>query len=145
VLADALEDVVTEAVMAALDGPALADAIARTTAGDVSDDALAAIATDEAKLIEMAEMWDAGEITRPEWISLRERVDARLADNRAKLASRAPSPLTAIDGPLRDIWPDLSLDQRAAVIGAVVVAVKVARSAGGARFRPERVSIVWRV
>lgn len=143
-LAGPIEEVVTAAVLDALDGPALAKAV-ESSHGEEDTDLSDAVAADEARLEELADLFADGEITRAEWLRTRDRVAARLKEARSVLASSAPNPLAGITGALTDAWEGLSIDRRRAVIGSVVDVVKV-KPATGPRNRVDldRVSIVWR-
>ena len=136
--------------MVALDTPDLAAAITGHREDDEAEEVARAIVADEAKLTELADMWDAGEIGRAEWMRLRAKVEARLDANRRLLARRshtaALTPYTGQGGALRGAWPSLTLDQRRAVIQAVVDRVNVhPATVRGPKFDPSRVEVVWRV
>ncbi len=76
IAAGSLEELISEAVLLRLSTPVVAQAIA--AAEDHDDSGFAdAIAADEAKLIELGDLWDAGEITRAEWLDRRRKVGAR--------------------------------------------------------------------
>ncbi|MDQ3573858.1 MAG: recombinase family protein [Actinomycetota bacterium] len=150
VLADPLEDLVADAVILRLDGPELASALA-ARAGDEQEEAALSrvIATDEARLVELAEMWAAGDISRGEWVAARKAVEGRLEAGKKALSRHRH--MTAVDdfvgrpGALRSAWEGLNLDRRRAVVAAVVDLVVVGPAVRGRnRFDPERVDVVWR-
>ena len=148
VLADPLEDLVVEAVMLRLDTPELTAAMAEAE-GDGEREASEAIAADEAKLAELADLWDAGEITRAEWMRLRAKVEERLEANQRILGQ--PRPATVLDGlagksaGLRAAWSGLSFERRRAVVSTVVEQVVVGPAVRGRnRFDPGRVDVTWR-
>lgn len=143
--ADPLEAWVTEAVLLALDTPALAQA-SRPPRPDADDSQLRAL---EAQLDELMDMFVASEIDRPRLLrgqaGLRDRIEAerrRLAKDardRARLA-------LPTNGELRSRWGDLTLTQRRAVLDAVLERVVVRPAAKrGPGFDPERAELVWRV
>lgn len=149
-LAEPIEAVVTEAVLSALDGPALRSWRAReANGGDQSAQAAAdAVAADEARLGELADMWADGQITRAEWMRSRERIEKRLDETRRHVASlnrrRPANVLGEIDN-LREAWADLSLDRRQAIVSAVLDRVTLAPATGARnQFNPERVGLTWR-
>jgi len=140
-LAEPIEELVTEAVLSALDGPALRAWRAESDDGDEAADAIAA---DEARLAELADLWADGEITRAEWLRSRERIEKRLTEARRQVRRRPANVLTGIDD-LRDAWAVLSLDRRRAIIVAVVDRVTLAPATGVRnRFNPDRVRLTWR-
>lgn len=90
-----------------------------------------------------------GDLTRDEWVTARDIVKARLAENGARLA-RATS-TTALhtldgDGPLLDRWEALSLAQQRAVLAEVLAEVKVhpAERRGQRTFDARRLEPVFR-
>jgi site-specific DNA recombinase len=142
--AEWLEEVVTDALLTAVDGPGLARFLVRKDTG--AGDELAAA---ERTLRDLAELLGAGGITQSEWLAARraaeQRADAarrRLADD---TASRALAGFTA-PGALRAAWPKLDVDRRRAILTVVIEAVTVAASSGkGARLDPGRIDLRWRV
>ena len=147
--ADPFERLVTEMVFAAVDTPDLAAAGATHQEDAEADDAAEAVAEDEAKLAELADMWDAGDITRAEWMRLRSKVEARLDDARAKMArrsrSRATDAFAGKAGALATAWPGMTLDERRAVLTAVVDRVTVdAATRRGPVFDGDRVNVAWK-
>ncbi len=145
-LAEPIEALVTEAVLSALDGPALRSWKARESQG--GDEAADSIAQDEARLGELADMWADGQITRAEWMRSRERIEKRLDEARRQVASlnrrRPANVLGEIDN-LWEAWADLSLDRRQAIVSAVLDRVTLAPATGARNhFNPERVGLIWR-
>jgi len=149
VAADHVEALVTEAVMLRLEGPGLAKAL-RARDHETDDTAASDLSEAERRLAELAETWAAGEITRAEWLTARRAVEARIEVARRKLTRTserdALDPYLGEDAPLRAAWPNLSRDQRRAILAVVIDRVTIA-SAGEnrRRFNPERVTIEWRV
>lgn len=148
-LADPVEQLVTDAVLTALDGPALAQLIAARDDGGKAA-AIQAVAAAEARLAELTDLFADGEITRGEWLRARERVEDRLEGSRKTLAHRdAPDILSnLLDAPggLRDAWDGLTLDRRRAVIKTVLEGVTLDRASGVRnRFNPDRIDLRWRV
>lgn len=150
IAAEHLEEMITEFVFEAVDHGGLQrhlDAVDTERDSEVLD----TIAADEAKLVELTEMWDKGEISRIEWSHLRDKISERLGDNRALLATASTD--TAAEryagkpGALRRAWPKLTLEQKRAVIAAVVDKIVIAPTTRGTgkKFDPERVDVRWRV
>lgn len=141
-LADPIEAMVTEAVLAKLDRAGLR---AARSSQEGPDDVLGdAIAADEAQLAELADDWADNKITRMEWLRARDRVEVRLADRRRQVRRR---PINVLDGltDLRAEWDALSLDRRRAIIAAVLDRVTLAPATGiRNRFDPDRVGFEWR-
>jgi DNA invertase Pin-like site-specific DNA recombinase len=146
----ALDDLVAEALFAALDSPDLADALQSEADDAQTSDVVAELTAAEAKLEELAAAWATDEITRAEWLAARRALEARAATARASLAkatgSHALEPWAARPGALRRAWSELDLDKRRALLGAVLerVVVDPVRQPGRG-FDAERVSLQWRV
>lgn len=141
-LAEPIEAIVTEAVLSALDGPALR--AARSAQDGADDDLGEAIAADEAKLNEAADLWGDGQISRAEWLHLRARIETRLAERRRQIRRQ---PANVLDGitDLRLEWERLSTDRRRSIIAAVLDQVELLPATTVRnRFDPERVRITWR-
>jgi site-specific DNA recombinase len=148
-VAEPLEALITEAVMIRLDTPALARAMATDPNAADGDSGLAEnLATAEAKLAELADMWANDEITRAEWARARRPVQAARDAAERRLAAavrhRASTPWQGKSGALRRAWPQMNLDQRRAVVSAIVESVTINPTKIRGRFDPERVDVIWR-
>jgi DNA invertase Pin-like site-specific DNA recombinase len=142
VRASFVEELVTAAVMDAVDDPAFAEFVrARGTRGDNR----AALLDITKRLDELAEDYGNGSITRRE----RDVARARLMKRRAALElDTAASAQTAalerwLEHPLVAEWSSLRLDVRRSIIAAVlepVVVLPLARAIGP-RFDPDRVQV----
>jgi len=139
--ADQLEDLVSEAVLQAVDGGALAALLHRTEDREAAD----GLVTVEGKLKELAEAWASDRISRPEWDAARGPLITRQDALSRKLdASRRGQGLDDLPDPLREAWAQMPLHRRRAVVAAVVAKVVIAPALRGRnRFDPERVAIVW--
>jgi site-specific DNA recombinase len=149
VAADHVEALVTEAVMLRLEGPGLAKAL-RARDHETDDTAASDLSEAERRLAELAETWAAGEISRAEWLTARRAVEARIEVARRKLTRTserdALDPYLGENAPLRAAWPNLSRDQRRAILAVVIDRVTIAPAGENRRrFNPERVTIEWRV
>lgn len=149
-VAEPLEALIVEAVTLRLDTPHLARALAEqgnATPGR-ADDPEAVLIEAQAKLDELTDMWSSDQITSAEWFRARKAVEDRReqAQHRLSASMRAPAAAAWVSkgGALRSAWPAMSLDQRRAVIGAVVEQVVVNPTTIRGRFDPERVDVVWR-
>jgi DNA invertase Pin-like site-specific DNA recombinase len=148
-VAEPLEALVFEALMIRLDTAALARTLA-TVGGPArgEDDPADELGAAEAKLAELADMWANDEISRAEWTRVRKPVESRrdAAQRRLDSAVRrtASSHWKGKSGALRAAWPTMNLDQRRAVLAAVIEQVIVNPTAVRGRFDPDRVDVVWR-
>lgn len=147
-VADPVEALVVEAVFQRLDTPALA--AAATPSDDASGHEVDQLVADlEGRLTELAEMFGAGEVTRREWLAAKAKIDRQLEDaRRRQTRSDHGRALAAYGeaGALRKAWPSLTLDQRRAVLQAVIERVIVNPSKRrGPVFDPERIDVIWRV
>ena len=94
----------------------------------------------ELELEQLADLYGRGEITFPEWQAARKGITSRTAN-----ADRQPVELPQVDD-LRASWDTLSVDAKLLVVDAVIESVTASPGARGSRgFRPERLSIGWRV
>jgi site-specific DNA recombinase len=146
VVAEPVEEIVVEAVLRTLDTPALARAVKQVPRGVTVDvDAL------EGRLVELAELWADGELTKAAYLAAKRRIDDQLAAGRAQLTASAASvnaatPYVGKPGLLRSRWPRLTDEQRREVIAAVVDQITIApvEVRGRHTFDPTRISVTWR-
>jgi hypothetical protein len=82
-----------------------------------------------------------------EWMRARQPLEKRLERARSNAAEAAGSTVLASikPGVLRKAWPQLTVDQQRAIVGAVVERVVIAPAESYARFDPGRISVDWRV
>lgn len=146
-LADPLERHVLDRVLWRIDTPELALAMKKAaeseSEGDIDDVVLA-----EQQLAELAALWAAGEMTRPEWLAARRVLETRLEQARESLSRSAGAgaiaPYIGRPGVLGAAWDELDLDRKRAVVAAVVEKVVVGPAVKGRNFfDPERVEIVY--
>lgn len=142
-LADPIEELIAEAVLLAVDGGALATAMAHQDDHEASEGLL----TLEAKLGELARDWAEDRITRTEWEAARGALEGRRASLQRRVdAGRRAHDLDGIPEPLRAAWPTLPLVKRRAIIQALIEAVVVAPAVKGRNFfEPDRVTVRWKV
>lgn len=140
--ADELEELVTEAVLIALDEAKLPIPEPTEVAGAVEEL--------EAELAQLAALRGEGSISLAEWLAARTPLLDRLEAARAEAGTvRRPSAeLVSLSGPgaARRAWPTLDLATRREVIGTVVDRVVIGPASRG-RWTPaaDRVEIVWKV
>ncbi len=149
-LAEPLEELITAAVIEALDGRPLARAIEKERRGVAKASAATqSLADDEAQLAQLARDFAERRISRMEWLAARDAIEHRLDDVRARLATEqrigAVGKYAGNATALRHGWPTLSLDQRRAILSAVLVCCTVNSAVRGrSRFDPSRVGFTWR-
>lgn len=138
-------EIITEAVIEAIDGPRLAKRLAKGTKAD--DGAADDLAEVEARLADLADLFADGSISKTEWMRARGKLEKRLDKAKDALNLNArPEVLAGFDGkhPLRDTWKTLPLDRQRAIVGAVVENVTIGPVTGPRRtYDPERISITW--
>jgi site-specific DNA recombinase len=147
VVAQPLDDLVRDTVIAALAGPRLARARQRARGRGRDRDAAKALARAEQKLEELAVDHARDRITRREWLAARDDLNRQIAEHRRTLDVDT-GPLADLPGSqkaLREAWDAGTVEWRRAVLGAVVDAVIVKPGAPAASFDPHRISIRWRV
>jgi len=149
ILADPLEEWVTELVLIRLDSPALTEQLAGEHDVDQAP-LMVEIEACEAKLADLAGQWASDELTRPEWIAARKAVEARLsAARRQLLEADRPRPVAGMAGQgsaLRSSWPTLEFARRRGVVTAVVDQVVVGPAVKGRNFFDRaRVDVRWAV
>ena len=148
--AEPVEEFISEAVLQRLDTPELARAINQQPDADrEAADLGIAIEEDEIQLEELAGMWASKEMELRPYRTAERIITDRLNAHRSRFAKLAKrSPILSLLGQgdeLRKRWPDLNLDQRRAIISAVLSRVNVKRAAHGNRFDPSRFEPVWKV
>lgn len=151
VVAQPLEQLVTDAVLYRLDTPQLAAALTgqaddQTAAADLSD----ALAADRAHLDELAALYADRQITSREWIAARNPIEARIRDTeRALMRLTRSDALTGIIGngqQLRSSWNTLNLTRQAAIIRAILDHVIIHPGKPYATsFDPNRAELIWRL
>lgn len=143
---DAVESFITEAVLDALDTPALLDAM-RSGPDDTSE-LVDGLADDEASLEQLARDHYADRlIGRAEYLAARGALEERIEEKRSALnRGGTAEALLALDAstPLRERWPELSTDRKRAVIAAVIESVTVNAGKPGRGFDPARLDIAWK-
>ncbi|KAA8958642.1 recombinase family protein [Mycobacterium sp.] len=151
VVAAPVEELLTEAVLARLDSPQLADALAGKATADADVAALAAqVDADQERLDELAGLYADGAITAREWITAREPITERITAARRDIAAATDTTavyeLAGTGGVLRAEWGGLDLGRQQAIVKAVLDHAVIAPGTPGARSLDiGRVAPVWRV
>ena len=151
--ADWLEGIVSEAVIARLDGPALNELVRTRQESGHEAELQRALDEDRAALIELnRDRYDRRLIGEAEFLALRPVLADRIAANVRALADALGSTVLVNvptgKGELARAWDGWSVDRRRAVIDAVVSTVTVRPGVKGRnRYTPEqlaeRVDIAW--
>lgn len=148
VLAEPLEEFVTEAVLWRLDTPELANTLrgTRDTSGDEWQQRADELV---GRLDELAVAYAENVISMREWLTAREPLQRQLDDVRRRIARSssvvALSEYTGRAGALRERWPSLDIGQQHAIIAAILVHVLVGPGRRGYnRFDAARFQLIWR-
>jgi site-specific DNA recombinase len=104
---------------------------------------------DVARLDDLSSMWIAGEITRPEWLQIKRKIERRMDARRAEVKRlRSLYALGRLAGQGTSVandWPELTqAEQRDIIHGALDHVVVLPAARPRAVFRPERLAPVWR-
>lgn len=151
ILAEDLELWVAAAVLRRLDSPQVSRAIAGRQASDASATATGAqLAGARARLLELAEMFGKGELSRLELMAARGAAEKQVREAESVLA--ALSGTTALEGhigngeALAASWENLSLDRQRAIVQTLVDHLIVGPGTRGLnKFEPSRVTPFWRL
>lgn len=139
------EEFVTHAVLAALDGPALAKRLSAEESADV-DAASEELADCEARMADLAADFGRGEISRREWLAAREALEERAQAARNVLDRASRSNILAGITDIRAAWDAANVDKRRAILGAVLDRVEIhPATKRGATFDHERIALRWKV
>lgn len=146
VLMKHVEPVVRNDLLAAIESPEL---IARLHERAELDPKIGQqIKRDEQELIDIAADRADGTITRAEWVTMRERVQQRLDDNKAHVARQSDTEALSLldgDGDIEDRWARLNLAQQRAVVSEVFAEIVVMQTPyRGAKFSPDRIKSSYR-
>lgn len=145
ITAEPLEAWITEHVLARLEGPAFAAAVAARTSPDTAA-LVRAVESDTAQLDELATAYAERSISLHEWKQARDIIQKRLTTSADTLAAAQTTARGGIDpAAVRAAWPELGLPRQRAIIDATIsqVVIRQATRTGGP-FDPGRVFILWR-
>lgn len=151
VVAEPVEALLTGAVLARLDSPHLAKALAGKSSPDADVAALAAaVEADQVRLDELAGLYAEGSVSAREWITARDPITARIAQARREIAeatdTSAVYELAGTGGALRGQWDGLELARQQAIIKSVLDHAVIAPGSPGARSLDiNRVQPQWRI
>jgi site-specific DNA recombinase len=147
IVADPLEALVFEMIVAAVDDGSLRRALEART--EPSDGLLEAVQRDEEALNALTnDFYVERLLSREEFLTARAALNARLDLNRQKLARQSGRGLvmTAAAGgeSLRGTWETASLEWRRALLGAVVDTITITKPTVKRGFDPLRAVVAWR-
>ena len=149
VTAEPVEDLITDAVLYRLDGPAVADNLADKAAGDERMTALIEeLTSDRTQLEELARAYGEKLFTLKEWTTARAPIESRIRSAERELHQLTNTDaITGLVGngeALCNQWSGLILDRQHAIIRAVLDhAVIAPGSPKATKLDPERVQPVW--
>jgi site-specific DNA recombinase len=147
VLAEPLEKLVSDMVMLAIDGPDLQRALAARNGHDKADIAALTTALSAAKerIRWLGEDFAEGKVSREAFAQADRAIGDKVRElNEVLAAATAAAPVARLVGGAVERWPELSFDQRRAVLSAVVEKVVIgAGRRGYNRFDPTRVDVRW--
>jgi DNA invertase Pin-like site-specific DNA recombinase len=143
VVAERLDELITDAVLHRLGTRAMAKALRKPPRRRVDVD----VTRLERDLEDLAADFGAGSISRREWLAARKPLDERLARARRTLdATNGTAALAPFHGTdVRETWDKLDVDRQRAVLSALIDRVVVRPATKPGTFTPDRVDVVWRV
>jgi hypothetical protein len=150
VVADPVEQFITQAVLHRLETPRLPEARRRKPDDAKGAEWQAEVERRQTQLDELAELWANGEITRGEWLKARTPLEKRLTVAKKKLAAlnRTTVLLPFIDDArlLREQWQTMTLSRQHQIVAATLQHIEVRPAVRGRnRFDESRLHPVWRV
>lgn len=141
-----LERIITEAVIKTVDGASKELAGLAEEMDDTG--AVKEVQALEARMVELGEMFAAGDISRGEWMVVRRSLEGKLIQARKTIAAanRTRHGIVPIEGALRDAWPKMTVAEQRAVLEIVVDKIVINRAGKrGPGVDFGRVDVKWRV
>ena len=145
VKAEPVEALITEAMIARITTPGMAQAINASTAEPSPLSDLHLIEEERTRLDDLARLYADGRLTPREWLVAREPIERRIAQLGNVTIAQSPLGKLAGEGTIRDRWGRLTLEQQLAVIKHFLDAVMIDPAGSGRVFKPGRVRLIWRV
>jgi site-specific DNA recombinase len=157
-LTEPIDDLVSEAILDALDSPKL-DAVLRARAEHSQEGQLFdRLQTDRTRLVQLGDDYGDGTIDKPTYVRQKARLTERI-DTVQRALDQIAAARTLVSlppaGQIRSEWEKATIDQRRAIIAAVVEKVllhptgsghrRVWRIKGGWGFDPATIEITWKV
>jgi DNA invertase Pin-like site-specific DNA recombinase len=147
IVAEPLEDLIREAVIVAVTGPAFDKA--RDRVNRSAPKLGAELTAAEHRLDQLAESYAAGQIGLEPYRRATTRLEARISELRAQVAADLDGvvarKLPSGEKALLAWWDQADVTQRADVVRLVIEAVTIGPGSPGSAFDPGRVGLVWRV
>jgi hypothetical protein len=139
-----VDELICEALFAAVESPEW-ERLAEQPTADPTRELYEALARDQG-LLDRLEDKVAQELIRPETAKRnRAEIERRMETARAKLVQLGDTRVaTRVPQNLRDVWPDLSLDRRRAILAAVIEKVTIHPQGSGRAFDPDAIKVTWR-
>jgi site-specific DNA recombinase len=139
-----VDELICEALFAAVESPEW-ERLAERPAANPTRELYEQLARDQG-LLDRLEDKVAQELIRPETAKRnRVEIERRMEAARAKLAQLGDTRVAAqVPSNLRDVWPDLSLDRRRAILAAVIERIEIHPQGSGQRFDPDTIMVLWR-
>jgi DNA invertase Pin-like site-specific DNA recombinase len=150
VLAEPLEEVVTEALFEALDSPKVARALASPKKGSDTKRLGDQLVAYQGRLETLKTEYSVeGLWSKTDFVRQRNELERRIEDVRSKLAERNGArfigQVPSGSKRLRQWWESADVDERRSLVSAMVEAVEVRPAVRGRHvFDPSRVELVWR-
>jgi hypothetical protein len=144
IVAEGLEELITEAVLYRLGTKTMARALTRKPKAKPVDTDLGRIEHD---LEGLAADFGTGQISRREWLAARKPLEERLIRARREMdASNGTAALAPFRGTdVRETWEKLDVGRKRVVLGALIERITVNPATSPGRFTPDRVDVVWRL
>lgn len=148
VVAEPLEDLITQSVLLRLDTPDLARALSGAGASPEIDEIAETVAQDQAQQAELAALYADKQISAGEWMIARNTIQARIdAANRQIAGEVNATALIGLAGTgteLKSRWTTMRLGQQVAVVRALIDHIVITPGVSGARgLDPNRVRPQW--
>ncbi|WAC66131.1 recombinase family protein [Agrococcus sp. SL85] len=149
IVAAPVEQWIAAAVLMRLDTEVMRDVLAGRAAKDERHAQLVGeIESAQTAMREFAEMFGAGEITRPELLAGRKPAEARIIAAQRQLdqisGAHALHGLVGNGGALREQWGSLNLDRQHAIVRAVMESATIQPGKAGAqKLDPARIVPIW--
>jgi hypothetical protein len=146
VVADKLDQLLTEAVLHRLQSPAMTRAL-RVKPNNKKNGVDVDLSRIERELEDLAADYGNGAISRREWLAARKPLEERRDRARRDIDhTNGTAALAQFRGTdVRARWEQLDVDRKRAVLDALVDRVTVLPSTTPGRFNPDRVEVEWRV
>jgi DNA invertase Pin-like site-specific DNA recombinase len=146
IVAEWLEEFVSEMVLAALDNPKIHTQTPSATGDDRAD--LDAIGLDRSLLEELAVAYADRKISMAEWLAARAPIEERIGTATQRIADRVEDQslrgLVRAGTRLRDVWRELDVEKQRAVIETVLDHIVVKRVGKGSYRDTSRLIPAWR-